>query len=191
MKEKLSYLIISRPYVLEFNNNRGYIRTVFNISTGIKLLEVFDYIINQTTFSRKINNTKLTIKGGVVVSITKDINFNTIYSTFGKISSKQSWIPNPNFGVLDLETYKDLDGLNKVYAIGFSTLLEKHHNFFNFTDVSSNLDSNYLIIHCIDSMLVSKYHNYFFYRHNLGKFDVVLFIKYWKNLICTKTKNII
>ena len=179
-KNKKSYLTVSRPYESKFNENRCFIRTVFDMSTGINLLEVFDYIVDDFTFTRKIKDTKLTIKDGVITKITKDINFNTIFNIFGKLSAKQSFMPNPNFGVLDIETYKDLDGLSKTYAIGYRTLLEKHSNTFYLTDISSTLDSNYLIIHCIDSMLIQKHHNYFFYVHNLGKYDVVFIYKVLK-----------
>jgi hypothetical protein len=178
--EKITYLTISRPYGSENNDNRSYIRTVFDMSTGQKLKEVFDYIVDKTTFIRKIKDTKLTIKGGTITNLSQEITFDKIYNIFGKLSSKQSFMPNPRFGVLDIETYKDLDGLDKVYSIGFSTFIEKHSHTFYLTDISSILDSNYLIIHCINSMLVSKYHNHFLYAHNLGKFDLVFLYKVLK-----------
>jgi DNA polymerase type B, organellar and viral len=179
-KNTKSYLTVSRSYDSKFNENRCFIRTVFDMSTGIKLLEVFDYIVDDFTFTRKFKDTKLTIKNGAITRITKDINFNPIFNIFGKLSSKQSFMSNPNFGVLDIETYKDLDGLSKTYAIGYRTLLENISHTFYLTDISSTLDSNYLIIHCIDLMLIPKYHNYFFYAQNLGKFDVVFIYKVLK-----------
>jgi hypothetical protein len=88
---------------------------------------------------------------------------------------------NPNFGVLDLETYKDENGVSHIYALGFVTLKEKNQrNIFYITDYISSLDSNLLLIICIDSMLISKYHNYNFYIHNMGKFDVVFIHKILK-----------
>jgi hypothetical protein len=171
---------VSRPYKTETCDDRNTITTVFDMSTGIKLLEVFDHVVNKTTFIRKFKNTKLSIKNNKVISISTDIKLDKIINIFGKLSSKQAWVPNPNFGVLDIETYKDTDGLSKTYAIGFETLLEKIPHTFYLTDISSTLDSNYLIIHCIDSMLVSKYHNYTFFVHNLGKYDVVFIYKVLK-----------
>jgi hypothetical protein len=178
--EKISYLTISRPYESANNGNRSYIRTVFDMSTGIKLKEVFDYIVDKTTFMRKIRDTKLTVKEGIITNISTDITFDKIYNIFGKLSSKQSFMSNPNFGVLDIETYKDLDGLDRVYAIGHFSYSEEYPQTFYLTDISHTFDSNYLIIHCIDSMLVSKYHNHFFYAHNLGKYDVVFIYKVLK-----------
>jgi hypothetical protein len=188
-KLKISYLTISRPYDLDFNNNRGHIRTVYDLSTGIKLKEVFDYVINKTTFTRKIKDTKLTINNGVVTSLSKYIELDKIYNIFGKLSSKQSFMSNPNFGVLKIETYKDLDGLSKVYLIGYSVYKEEHPNTFYLTDISPTLDSNYLVILCIDSMLVSKYHNYFFYAQYLGKYDVVFIYKVLKEFNLHKNEE--
>jgi hypothetical protein len=84
---------------------------------------------------------------------------------------------NPHFGTFDLESYVDSDGLAKVYALGFVTLLDKNVKTYYITDHSNSLDSNYLIIYCLDEMLVPKYHNYIFYVHNLGKFDVIFLFK--------------
>jgi hypothetical protein len=188
-KEKIQYLTISRPYKSDTHLSRGHIRTVFDMSTGIKLKEVFDYIVDNNTFTRKIKDTKLTIKNGAITDISKDINFNPIFNIFGKLSSKQSFMSNPNFGVLDIETYKDLDGLSKVYLIGYSVYKEEHPNTFYLTDISSTLDSNYLIIHCIDLMLIPKYHNYFFYAHNLGKYDSVFIYKVLKEFNLHKNEE--
>jgi hypothetical protein len=80
----------------------------------------------------KIKDTKLTIKNGAIINISKDIEFDKMYNIFGKLSSKQSFMSNPRFGVLDIETYKDLDGLSKVYSMGYSIYKEEHPNtFFN------------------------------------------------------------
>jgi hypothetical protein len=78
------------------------------------------------------------------------------------------------FGVLDIETYND--NLAKVYAIGYTTIEDKPNiKTFYLTDFS--LDSNKLVLECINSMLIPNYHNYIFYVHNLGKFDVVFIHK--------------
>ena len=72
---------------------------------------------------------------------------------------------NPNFGVLYLETYKDIDGLSKVFCIGYSTILDKNRvTSFYLSDYSPSLDSNLLIILCIDSLLIPKYNNFIFYN---------------------------
>jgi hypothetical protein len=52
---------------------------------------------------------------------------------------------NPNFGVLDIETFDDIEG-SKVYALGYTTLLEKSQlKTFYLTDNFTSLDSNLLI----------------------------------------------
>jgi hypothetical protein len=62
--------------------------------------------------------------------------------------------------------------------VGYVTLLEKSNiNTFYLTDLVPSLDSNLLLILCIDSMLISKYHNYNFYIHNLGNYDVIYIYK--------------
>lgn len=80
-------------------------------------------------------------------------------------------MPHSNFGVFDLESYLDSDGINKVYAIGFMTVNDTNPQLFYLPDYSVNLDSNVLIISFIDALLVNKYKNYKFYN-NLGQYDI-------------------
>ena len=86
--------------------------------------------------------------------------------------SKPVWDRNINFGSFDLETFIDSDGLAKVYALGFITNVDSIPKLYYLTDYSY-LDSNLLILTCIDDMLISRYHNYIFYVHNLGRYDIV------------------
>lgn len=66
-----------------------------------------------------------------------------------------------------------------MYALGFVTFLEGESNIHTYyiTDYSKSLDSNILIISRINDMLVPKYHNYIFFAHNLGRFDVIFLFK--------------
>jgi hypothetical protein len=82
-------------------------------------------------------------------------------------------LPNPNIGVLDLETY-DHDSLAYCYAIGFKTNLEDMTYTYY---LDKNLDSSLLIHNCIDEMLKDKYKHTTFYVHNLGGFDAAFIIK--------------
>lgn len=83
----------------------------------------------------------------------------------------------------------DVDGNYKVYAAGFKTYLEEYKlgksdengsvtyptyagaqgNLFYKTDFNN---SDELILACINQMLQPKYHNYKFYCHNFGNFDL-------------------
>lgn len=53
--------------------------------------------------------------------------------------------------------------MSKVYALGFYT---KQHKLNTFYINSKTLDSNELILNCIDSMVISKYSGYTFNVHN-------------------------
>ena len=79
---------------------------------------------------------------------------------------------NINFGTFDLETFKDVDGLAKVYALGFFTRIDSTPKLFYLSDFP-NLDSEQLILKSIDEMLTNKYNNYIFYVHNLAHYDIV------------------
>lgn len=56
----------------------------------------------------------------------------------------------------------------KVYALGFYTKQHGCHTFY----IKETLDSDELIMRCLDSMICNKYDDYIFYVHNLGKFDI-------------------
>ena len=89
---------------------------------------------------------------------------------------------NPNFGVFDIETFIDLDSngdeYSRVYALGFITKM-RNISMYYLTDFFKNTieGSNKLVLKCLDDMLVDQYHNFIFYVHNLGKFDVVFLYK--------------
>lgn len=67
---------------------------------------------------------------------------------------------------MDLETYND-GRIAKTYAIGFYV-----KNSVNTFYIGSNLDSDELIIRCLNNMLTDTYNGYTFYIHNLTHFDV-------------------
>ena len=67
---------------------------------------------------------------------------------------------------MDLETYRD-SNMGKTYAIGFYTK-DSVNTFY----IGTELNSDSLIMECIDKILVDKYNGYTFYIHNLTNFDV-------------------
>jgi len=174
------YLIINKKINSEIENTI-YNRYVFSLKTGICLYECTDTIKDTNLFIRKKKDTNLVIKNNKIIRLEKVIKFEELKYEKFLIKTTYKGMSNPNFGVLDVETYKDEKGVSHIYALGFVTLKEKKNkNIFYLTDYVSSLDSNLLLILCIDSMLISKYHNYNFYIHNMGKFDVIFIYKILK-----------
>nr|UEV87013.1 hypothetical protein [Grifola frondosa] len=153
-----------------------YIRTVFDLNSGLILCEAIDLIIDSETFFRNINNYSITIKNNKVIEISRGINFDIIKNPYKK--EIYTGMSNPNFGVLDLETFVDSDGISKVYSLGYVTFLEKDKiNKYYLSELVPSLDSNYFIILCINTMLQPKYHKYIWYIHNMGNFDIIFLHK--------------
>jgi hypothetical protein len=84
-------------------------------------------------------------------------------------------VSNPNIGTFDLEAFKDSDGFAKPYAVGFCVLNQKPVTFY--LD-KGNQD---ILLNCIDSMLITKHHNYIFYIHNLN-YDGIYIINKLKSV---------
>lgn len=109
---------------------------------------------------------------------------------------------NTNLGSFDLEVYKD-NGINKVYAIGYYTNSMKEPKLFYLTDVDKKLDSDKLILTCLDSMLQKENHNTIFYAHNFGNFDFIFIyniikkanqfkqLEYYKTKLLIRDDNIL
>ena len=166
-----SYLESGKPYI---NKNNGFIRIVFDILTGICLCESRDIILNDTSFIRQIDNYILTITNNQISEINRYLKLDNIKPPKQKIS----FMSNPNIGVLDVETFVNSSGLGQVYCLGYGTLQDNSKiTTFYLGEHSDNLNSNLLIIKCINSMLVPKYHNYYWYIHNMGKFDIIFIHK--------------
>ena len=150
-----------------------YLRYIFDNKTGIFLTEINDKIIDlkknlkNSFFERTIGKTSVKIKNQKVIDFKVNINLPKIEPLE---ILKKPLERNINIGTFDLETFKDVDGLAKVYAIGFYT--RETSNLYYLTDCP-NLDSKNLILNCIDAMLTKKYNKYIFYVHNLGHFDIV------------------
>ena len=131
------------------------------------------------TFERTINSAIVM----VMITITIKDKIITKIKVLNKLTPIENIIKpifdrNINFGSFDLEIFLDEDGLSKVYALGFTTSLDKPPNLyylsdFHYHDNGPNYNSNQLILKCIDLMLIDKYNNFIFYAHNFGGYDVL------------------
>ena len=166
---KSKYVVtLERSYLNDAEQNNITVYT----SEGSKVLNITDRYLDHTHFTRSIGNITNTINNKKLVtrvSIKLDaVRVNKTANKFNNLS-----VNDPFIGTLDLETYKTKD-ISKVYAIGFYT---KRYGVQTFYIDVNTLDSNKLIMNCLDSMLISKYNGYTFYTHNLGKFDVTFILK--------------
>jgi DNA polymerase type B, organellar and viral len=160
---------------------------VFDASYGFHVLSALDnnikWLSGTCSFERTIGNTTLLIEGDKIINSNIKVNFKPISS---KIINKGLVERNIKFGTFDLETFVDTDQNAKVYAAGFKTyealaskdvstwinqegITRNDKNLFYLTDYKNSKE---LILDCIDSMLVPKYHNYTFYCHNFGNYDL-------------------
>ena len=82
------------------------------------------------------------------------------------------------------------NGISKVFAIGFYTKADHIPQTYY---INERLDSDEVVLRCIDDLVTSKYSGYTFYVHNLGSYDVVLLIKILlsANVNCGEEKYIL
>ena len=159
---------------LKILDQKGYVRLVFDINSGICLCKVIDLIVNKDNLIRKVNNFTIKIFRNKITEINRYIKLDNIKAPRFRASP----VSNTNIGVLDLETFTNSNGLAQVYCIGFCTLSEQEQiKTYYLTEIGTSLNSNLLIINCINSMSEPKYHNYYWYIHNMGKFDMVFIHK--------------
>jgi len=152
------------------SNNLIY-RQVYSADSGTLFRCIEDKIIDKNTFIRKIGNVSLTIYKSKILNleIKKELGILKPELKFSKDVS------NPFIGSLDLETFKDLDGYGKVYAVGYIVLNKEPKTFY----LNESQDSDELLTTCIDNML-NEYNGYIFYTHNFGKFDSVFILNILK-----------
>jgi hypothetical protein len=148
-------------------DNTSYIK-IYDYEKGFFICEVKDYINSQNSFTRSIANVSLIIEDAQVKQIEISRRLDAIKYKYSKLTDR-----NKNIGSFDLETFKDIDGIIKVYAIGFITNIDYKPQVFYLTDVAQNYNSEILILKCIDAMLVSKYQNFTFYAHNFAGYDFI------------------
>lgn len=149
-----------------------FLRYIFDLNTGIYINKIKDTVYNDVSnrnifFDRSIGNVTLTIEDQKIIKYKVENKLQPI-----KVLKKVITDRNINIGAFDLETFIDIDGLGKVYALGYITNVDLTPKLYYLSD-NPNLDSSELILKCIDDMLVNKYNNYIFYVHNLGHYDIV------------------
>lgn len=159
-------------------NDNGYVKFIYDLNTGISLYEALDIKISDALFRRTINNFSININSHTekVVDISRIVKMEQIRAP----RFNNTFSSNPNIGVLDIETFVNLLGLGQVYCMGFATLADLKSDTLNsyyLSDFGTSLNSNMLIINCINSMLDPKYNNYYWYIHNMGKFDIIFIYK--------------
>lgn len=158
--------------VTEKIGNNKILKEAYSLD-GVLIEKVEDIDMLNNSYLRKFGNYTLLIKNNKIIFSEKKINLFSIKRPIYK--DKGNIIRNTRIGVIDLETYNINSKIAKVYALGFYTNLDLKPVLY-YIDKES-LDSNKLIITCINEMLRSKYQGVTFYAHNLGKFDVVFIIK--------------
>jgi len=106
------------------------------------------------------------------------IKQNIKLKSISKLENKVLFINNPNIGVIDIETYLSKDNTNKVYALGFKTVLDSKPIIYYIN--KEDLDSSKIVLSMVNELLRFKYNKITFYCHNLGGYDIV-FILYRYN----------
>ena len=199
LHETRRYLIISK-----LDQNYNYQRYVFNLKTGQFLFLSYDILKldEACKYLYKVKDEKLWIRktGATSLVFTKNSNIKALIShvpleAIKYINFKQQFnqekisktppqpMSNPNYGILDLETFveKNENGehYSRVFALGFLTKTEKTPKMFYLTDYFDNTaaSSSKLVLKCLDEMLNYANSNYIFYVHNLGRFDVIFLQK--------------
>jgi DNA polymerase type B, organellar and viral len=155
-----------------------------DIIITVKVTEVSNYIDIYSINGMKLlsaKDTKLYIKsnfsravGNVVAYINEKGIYNKEIHTKlppvqpRKVTGNQASMlfKDRRIGTLDLETYESSKNISRVYSAGFYT-----DNNVNTFYIDETLNSDKLIIDCLEAMLVEKYHRYTFYVHNFGKYD--------------------
>ena len=163
--KKKKFIVLSQKL-----DDKNFVRYIFDFFTGYFVIEIKDSLFkgnkDNNFFSRSIGNVTITVKDNKVLVYNLKVSLHPIKNDF-KITSER----NINIGAFDLETFRDNDNLAKVYALGFCNYLDVEPKIFYISD-NSNLNSEELIIECIDAMLINRYNNCNFYVHNLGRYDI-------------------
>ena len=166
--------------ILTLNDSLTYNINVYT-TLGTHIFNAKDRYLNNNLFTRSIGNVTNTI------TFNKDNYTDPIKNTsivIGlnpvRLRTNNKYLNNlninsPFIGTLDLETYND-NGISKVYALGFYTK-QYYKKLKTFYIDPNTLDSNELILKCIDAMLTPKYSGYTFYVHNLGRYDIAFLLR--------------
>jgi hypothetical protein len=128
------------------------------------------------------NNTML-VRDGEVVSTSNNLRCKPIKPQ--KLNT--SYIPNPNIGVIDTETYMDSAGKSHIYSLGFKTNLSPK-SYIYYIDIDS-MSSSDIVISMFEELLRPKYNDITFYCHNFGGYDAYYIIPLLYNYNENNPKN--
>lgn len=109
----------------------------------------------------------------ITSTIESSILFDPIKVPIVRKSLRNLSIPNHKIGTMDIATYM-VNGIPKVYAIAFHT---RQHGTKTYYSHPATLDSDKLVMDCIDAMLKPTYADFVFYVHNFGGFEAVFILK--------------
>ena len=177
----------SNTYIIIVNNIKRINNIINNITVydllGFKLCSICDNKIENTnSFIRTVGNIKFYIDNKYNI-IKKEIlqDFKPIKQR--KVRGYKASLNYSDYriGTMDLETYINKDSISKTYSIGFYI-----ENDINIYYIDNSLNSDLLIMKCLDGMLKEKYNKYTFYVHNFSRFDVSFILRV---IIEAKEKN--
>jgi hypothetical protein len=164
IKDIQSMYLYNDMYIIVNKNisNILFHRYIYNFNSGSLLESVVDRVIDNNLFVREIGNVSLTISKDKIINLKtkKELSILKYEDKYTKDVS------NIFIGSLDLETFIDLDGFAKVYALGYKALNKDIEVFY----LNDDITSDQLVINCLNIML-NKYNGYLFYTHNFGKYD--------------------
>lgn len=135
-------------------------------SKGTILISFKDEFINNNEFVRIIDNKKYCFKNNLQVLFLKELKTKFI----SKI--KKSEDLTNKFLTLDIETF-----IKNGDLIPFLICIYDGENklVFGLWDYNSVEE---MILDCLNSILIRKYHGYKVYIHNMAKFDIIFILKY-------------
>lgn len=163
LKDKVFYILC-----IKYHSNGSIEKYRYGLN-GVLISSVIDKpqdgVVLRTSGSKE-----LVLQDNEIVSYKQNISLKPL----AKPKTEISYIRNPNIGVIDLETFKNDEGINKVYAAGFKTNLANDSVLYYIDEAS--LDSNEVILRLINELLRPKYNNTHFYCHNLSGYDIVFIL---------------
>lgn len=102
------------------NNGENKVEKLKYSLSGVLISRILD-VKKDNLLIRNRGTELIFIENNKVVKTLSTIKFKPI----AKYTVKdQSWLPNTNIGVIDIETYLKKDGLYAIYALGFKTNLD-------------------------------------------------------------------
>ncbi len=163
------YLYLDKYIILNYTIGYNvYGRDMYDAYTGKYLITFKDTVLNVDTFSREKGGVSFLISKDKVVQLFAKKELNII--KYNSKPYKES--ANAFIGCIDLETYKDIDGVVKVYSLGFVTQGDNPIIYY----ISKNQSSDNLVLRCLDNILINKYDGYTFYIHNFGGYDSIFIL---------------